>query len=86
MIGNKFILVVPYTGVLMDFRVAILARKVRYDETKGCLHLHEALIPQRETSYNLISKQTSGLLAIFVTNVIFYMNFYNKYYSICYYR
>ena len=48
MICSKFIIVVPYTGVLADFHVAILTRKVRYLRLKDVyIHLHEAYRQQR---------------------------------------
>ena len=48
MICSKFIIVVPYTGVLADFHVAILTRKVRYLRLKDVyINLHEAYRQQR---------------------------------------
>ena len=48
MICSKFIIVVPYTGVLVDFHVAILTRRVRYLRLKDVyINLHEAYRQKR---------------------------------------
>ena len=76
MICSKFVIVVPYTGVLLAFRVAIPSLSRKWD----MIRLKDLYIYMRLTTSKDMKVVTSGLLAIFVTNVI--MNFYNC--SICY--